>query len=280
MKLLRYGPLGGERTGVLAPDGTVRDISVHVPELAGPAVAKHRLKALASVDIDSLPAVASPGRIGACLAWVPNFHCVGLNYTKHAHETGMPIPEEPILFSKATSALAGPNDTVALPADAQKGDWEVELGVVIGAEAENVSEEVALDYVAGYCVINDLSERAYQMERGGQWIKGKSLPGFGPIGPWFVTADEVPDPQVLGLSLDLNGERVQDSDTSDMIFSVRHIISHMSRFMRLVPGDIIATGTPSGVGLGMSPQRFLRDGDVMSLRIDGLGEQRQEVVQG
>jgi len=280
MKLLRYGPIGAERTGMLVPDGTVRDLSEHVPELAGPSVAKHRLKALAALDIDSLPIVRNPGRIGSCLAWVPNFHCVGLNYTRHAQETGMAIPSEPILFSKATSALAGPNDTVRLPVEALKGDWEVELGVVIGAEAENVSEDVALDYVSGYCVVNDLSERAFQMERGGQWIKGKSLPGFGPVGPWLVTADEVPDPQALGLSLDLNGERVQDSDTSDMIFSVRQIVAHMNKFMRLVPGDIIATGTPSGVGLGMSPQRFLRDGDVLNLRIDGLGEQRQEIVQG
>ncbi|WP_158965653.1 fumarylacetoacetate hydrolase family protein [Chachezhania sediminis] len=278
MKLLRYGPKGSERTGMLAKDGTIRDLSAHVPELAGTAVALHRLAALKALAPEALPVVSSPGRLGPCLAWVPNFHCVGLNYSKHAAETGMPEPAEPILFSKATSCVAGPQDPLRLPEAAKKGDWEVELGVVIGTEVDNVSEEDALATVAGYCVVNDLSERAFQMDRGGQWIKGKSLPGFGPIGPWFVTADEVPDPQALKLSLDLNGERVQDSDTSDMIFGVARIISHMSQFMRLLPGDIIATGTPSGVGLGMKPPRFLRPGDVMVARVEGLGEQRTEVV--
>ncbi len=278
MKLLRYGPAGAEKTGMLDAGGTVRDLSGHVPMLAGAAVSIEALERLRAIDPASLPAVADPGRIGACLASVPNFFCIGLNYAKHAAETGAEPPKEPIIFSKATSALSGPFDPVVIPRGSEKTDWEVELGVVIGRETSYVSEADALDHVAGYCTINDMSERAFQIERGGQWIKGKSAPTFGPVGPWFVTADEVPDPQALRLSLDLNGETVQDSDTSDMIFSVREIVSYMSRFMKLVPGDIIATGTPAGVGMGMKPQRFLRPGDVMTVRVEGLGEQRQEAV--
>jgi len=278
MKLLRYGPAGAEKTGMLDADGQVRDLSAHVPVLAGEAVSVAALERLRGIDPATLPLVAEPGRIGACLASVPNFFCIGLNYAKHAAETGAEPPKEPILFSKATSALSGPYDPVVIPRNSEKTDWEVELGVVIGRETSYVSEADALDHVAGYCVINDMSERAFQIERGGQWVKGKSAPTFGPCGPWLVTADEVADPQALRLSLDLNGERVQDSDTSDMIFSVREIVSYMSQFMKLMPGDIIATGTPSGVGMGMKPQRFLRPGDVMELRIDGLGEQRQEAV--
>ncbi|MCR9151763.1 MAG: fumarylacetoacetate hydrolase family protein [Rhodobacteraceae bacterium] len=278
MKLLRYGPAGAEKTGMLDADGTVRDLSGHVPVLAGAAVSIEALDRLRALDPATLPAVPAPGRIGACLASVPNFFCIGLNYAKHAAETGAEPPKEPIIFSKATSALSGPFDPVVIPRGSEKTDWEVELGVVIGRETSYVSEADALDHVAGYCTINDMSERAFQIERGGQWIKGKSAPTFGPIGPWFVSADEVPDPQALRLSLDLNGETVQDSDTSDMIFSVREIVSYMSQFMKLMPGDIIATGTPSGVGMGMKPQRFLRPGDVMTVRIEGLGEQRQEAV--
>jgi len=278
MKLLRYGPAGAEKTGMLDADGQVRDLSAHVPVLAGEAVSVAALERLRTIDPATLSLVAEPGRIGACLASVPNFFCIGLNYAKHAAETGAEPPKEPILFSKATSALSGPYDPVVIPRNSEKTDWEVELGVVIGRETSYVSEADALDHVAGYCVINDMSERAFQIERGGQWVKGKSAPTFGPCGPWLVTADEVADPQALRLSLDLNGERVQDSDTSDMIFSVREIVSYMSQFMKLMPGDIIATGTPSGVGMGMKPQRFLRPGDVMELRIDGLGEQRQEAV--
>ena len=201
-----------------------------------------------------------------------------MNYAQHAAEAGMEPPKEPILFNKSASCLAGPNDALTLPKGSEKSDWEVELGVVIGKRAQNVSVEEALSYVAGYCVINDVSERAYQIERGGQWTKGKSAPGFGPVGPYLVTADEVPDPQALGLRLSLNGEMVQDNFTSDMIFSVAEIIAHMSEFMALVPGDVIATGTPEGVGMGMKPQRFLRVGDVMELEIDGLGRQRTEVI--
>nr|MDA3887246.1 fumarylacetoacetate hydrolase family protein [Allgaiera sp.] len=213
-----------------------------------------------------------------CLAWVPNFHCDGLNYTKHAAETGSEPPKEPILFSKATSALSGPNDPIIIPRDSVKTDWEVELGIVIGKHASYITEAEALSHVAGYCTINDVSEREFQMERGGTWMKGKSAPSFGPVGPWLVTADEVPDPQNLDLWLSLNGEVVQSSNTSDMIFGVAEIVSYMSRFMELVPGDVIATGTPSGVGMGMKPQRFLKPGDVVELEIEGLGRQRQEAV--
>ncbi len=278
MKLLRYGPKGQEKPGLLDGDGQVRDLSAHVVDFAGETVSLEGLEKLRGIDPASLPVVAEPGRIGSCLASVPNFFCIGLNYAKHAAETGAEPPKEPILFSKASSALSGPFDPVVIPRNSVKSDWEVELGVVIGKTASYVSEADALSYVAGYCVINDMSERAFQIEKGGQWIKGKSAPTFGPTGPWLVTADEVADPQALKLSLDLNGETVQDSDTSDMIFGVAEIISYMSQFMELRAGDIIATGTPSGVGMGMKPQRFLKPGDVMEVRIEGLGEQRQETV--
>ncbi|WP_238367468.1 fumarylacetoacetate hydrolase family protein [Mesobacterium pallidum] len=278
MKLLRYGPAGQEKPGILDAAGKVRDLSGMVPDFGGATVSLEALDRIREIDLGTLPVVSEPGRIGACLAWVPNFHCVGLNYTKHAEESGMPIPAEPILFNKATSALSGPNDDVVLLRDSERGDWEVELGVVIGRAAHYVSEEEALDYVAGYCTVNDVSEREFQMDHLGQWVKGKSGPTFGPAGPWLVTADEIPDPQVLRVSLDLNGETVQDSNTSDMIFSVREIVSYMSRFMKLLPGDIIATGTPSGVGLGMNPPRFLKPGDVMEVHVEGLGSQKQKVV--
>lgn len=278
MKLLRYGPVGAEKTGALDAQGQVRDLSVVIPDLAGPAVTVEALSDLRALDLAALPLVEAPGRIGPCLSHVPNFFCVGLNYSKHARESGMDLPAEPILFSKASSALSGPNDPVIIPEGSAKTDWEVELGVVIGRETFGVAQSDALDHVAGYCVINDVSERSFQIERGGQWIKGKSAPSFGPLGPWLVTADEIPDPQALALSLDLNGNRVQDSTTADMIFPVTELISYMSRFMRLMPGDVIATGTPSGVGMGMSPQRFLQAGDVMDLRVEGLGEQRQQAV--
>ncbi|SHI76845.1 fumarylacetoacetate hydrolase family protein [Wenxinia saemankumensis] len=278
MKLLRYGAKGSEKPGLLDEDGTVRDLSGHVTDLAGDGVSIEALERIRAIDPATLPAVAEPGRIGACLASVPNFFCIGLNYAKHAAETGAEPPKEPILFNKTTSCLCGPDDDVIVPHGSEKTDWEVELGVVIGRPAFHVSEEEALDHVAGYCVVNDVSERAWQIERGGQWTKGKSAPTFGPVGPWLVTADEVPDPQALALSLKLNGETVQDSDTSDMIFTVRQIVSYMSRFMELRPGDVIATGTPSGVGMGMRPQRFLRPGDTMELTVQGLGTQRQRAV--
>ncbi|MDA7426158.1 fumarylacetoacetate hydrolase family protein [Thalassococcus lentus] len=278
MKLLRFGPQGQEKPGILDTSGAVRDLSGKTPDFSGDAVSLDALDAIRAIDVDSLPVVENPGRIGSCLASVPNFFCVGLNYAKHAEETGADKPAEPILFSKASSSLSGPFDEVHIPRTSKKTDWEVELGVVIGRETLYVSEADALSHVAGYCTINDVSERAFQAERGGQWIKGKSAPTFGPTGPWLVTADEVPDPQALRLWLSLNGEVVQDSDTSDMIFSVAEIVSYMSQFMKLMPGDIIATGTPSGVGLGMNPQRFLNPGDVMELEVEGLGKQRQEAV--
>lgn len=277
MKLLRFGPKGQEKPGIIDADGNVRDLSGKVDDFAGEAVSLAAINAIRAIDIDTLP-VVTPDRIGACLADVPNFYCIGLNYAKHAAEAGLDLPVEPILFNKATSALSGPNDPVIIPRGSEKSDWEVELGVVIGKAASYVSEEDALDYIAGYCTINDMSERSYQMDRGGQWIKGKSAPSFGPTGPYLVTADEVPDPQALRLSLKLNGETVQDSSTSDMVFTVRQIISHMSQFMELRPGDIIATGTPEGVGMGMKPPRYLRPGDVMELEVEGLGAQRQETV--
>jgi 2-keto-4-pentenoate hydratase/2-oxohepta-3-ene-1,7-dioic acid hydratase in catechol pathway len=278
MKLMRVGPKGQERPTLVDAEGTIRDLSGVVPDFAGEGVSLEALDRIRALDPVTLPALPEGARIGACLASVPTFHCIGLNYAKHAAETGGKPPREPILFTKASSSLSGPNDAVILPPGSEKSDWEVELGVVIGKPCWQVSEADGLSHVAGYCVVNDLSEREWQMERGGQWVKGKSAPGYGPCGPWLVTADEVPDPQALRLSLDLNGETVQDSDTSDMIFSVAEIISYMSRFMLLVPGDLIATGTPSGVGLGMEPKRFLRPGDSLALRVEGLGEQRQEIV--
>jgi 2,4-diketo-3-deoxy-L-fuconate hydrolase len=278
MKLLRYGPRGQEKPGCLDAEGRIRDLSAHVTDLAGDTVSLASLARLKGLDPESLPLVAGSPRIGACLASVPNFWCIGLNYSQHAAETGAQKPAEPILFNKATSALSGPFDDVIIPKGSEKADWEVELGVVIGARCEHVSASEALSRVAGYCTINDLSERAFQIERGGQWVKGKSAPTFGPIGPWLVTADEVPDPQALHLELSLNGQRVQNNSTSDMIFPVAEIISYMSRFMALLPGDIISTGTPEGVGMGMKPQRFLRPGDVMSLEVQGLGRQTQKAV--
>ena len=278
MKLLRVGPVGQEKPACLDATGVIRDLTGVAADFEGEGVSLDAIEALKGVDLTALPAVEGNSRIGAAVARVETFYAIGLNYAQHAAEAGMEPPKEPILFNKSASCLAGPNDPLTLPKGSEKSDWEVELGVVIGKRAQNVSVEEALSYVAGYCVINDVSERAYQIERGGQWTKGKSAPGFGPVGPYLVTADEVPDPQALGLRLSLNGEMVQDNFTSDMIFSVAEIISHMSEFMALVPGDVIATGTPEGVGMGMKPQRFLRVGDVMELEIDGLGRQRTEVI--
>ena len=278
MKLLRIGPVGHEKPAILDESGAISDLSGHVTDFAGTSVGFDALKAIRSINLSTLPVIENPERIGACLASVPNFYCIGLNYAKHAAEAGMDAPKEPIIFSKSSSALSGPFDPVIIPRQSTKTDWEVELGVVIGKVASYVSEADALSYVAGYCTVNDVSERAFQIEKGGQWIKGKSAPSFGPIGPYLVTADEVPDPQNLSLSLSLNGETVQNSNTSDMIFGVAEIVSYMSQFMTLLPGDIIATGTPSGVGMGMKPQRFLIEGDVMELEVEGLGRQRQQAV--
>jgi len=276
MKLLRFGPKGQEKPGILDVNGQVRDLSGRVPDFAGDGVSLEALAAIRAIDPASLPVVAEPGRIGACLARVPNFIAIGLNYARHAAESGMDVPTEPVVFSKVTSCLSGPYDPVVIPRGSEETDWEVELGVVIGRTASYVDEAAALDHVAGYCTVNDVSERGFQLDRGGQWVKGKSAPTFGPVGPWLVSADEVVDPQALRLSLSLNGATMQDSDTSDMIFSVAKIVSYLSQMMELQPGDLICTGTPAGVGMGLKPPRYLKPGDVMELEVDGLGHQRQE----
>ncbi|SIN88241.1 fumarylacetoacetate hydrolase family protein [Vannielia litorea] len=280
MKLLRTGPENAERPAILHSDGTVRDLSGVVEDIAGDTLTPEGLDKLRRVNLGDLPVVEDGTRIGACVGKVGKFICIGLNYADHAEESGMAVPSEPVIFMKATSAICGPNDDVILPPAAEKGDWEVELGVVIGKEAKNVSEDEALDHVAGYCVINDVSERAFQLEHGGQWVKGKSADTFGPTGPWLVTRDEVEDPGNLSMWLELNGERVQDGSTRTMVFGVAHVVSYLSRYMSLQPGDIISTGTPPGVGLGMTPPKFLKAGDEMRLGIEGLGEQHQVVRQG
>jgi 2-keto-4-pentenoate hydratase/2-oxohepta-3-ene-1,7-dioic acid hydratase in catechol pathway len=278
MKLLRYGPKGMEKPGILDKTGTVRDLSGVLPDLRASDLGKASLARLAAIDPANLPAVPNPGRIAPPWANVGKFICVGLNYSDHAAESGMAVPAEPVLFMKATSCIIGCNDPVVLPRESVKSDWEVELGVVIGSTARYVAEAEALEHVAGYCVVNDLSEREYQLERGGQWDKGKGCDTFGPIGPWLVTADEVPDPQNLDMWLDVNGRRFQTGNTKTMVFGVAHLVSYISRFMTLYPGDIISTGTPPGVGLGQKPDPiYLKPGDSMRLGIAGLGEQQQTV---
>ncbi|MEM0949427.1 MAG: fumarylacetoacetate hydrolase family protein [Pseudomonadota bacterium] len=278
MKLLRYGPTGREKPGLLDADGVLRDLSGQVSDIADEVLTTSGLARLSDVDPASLPAVAGAPRIGPCVGGVGKFICIGLNYSDHAEETGNPIPDEPIIFAKSTSAICGPDDDVIIPKGSTKTDWEVELGVVIGDEARYVDEAEALNHVAGYCVINDVSERAFQIERGGQWTKGKSCDTFGPIGPWLVTRDDVSDPGNLSMWLDVDGHRYQDGSTKTMIFGVAHIVSYLSQFMSLQPGDVISTGTPPGVGLGQTPQVYLKPGQVMELGIQGLGQQRQNVV--
>ena len=278
MKLLRYGPAGAEKPGLLDAEGTIRDLSEHLPDIDGASLAPAKLRELAALDTAGLPAVDGNPRLGPPVAGVGKLLCIGLNYRDHAEETGAPIPEEPILFMKSTTSIIGPNDEVVLPRGSLKGDWEVELGVVIGSRARYVDEENALDHVAGYCVFNDVSERQFQLEGTGQWVKGKSADTFAPFGPYMVTRDEVPDPQDLHLWLEVDGKRYQDGSTRTMIFSVVHLVSYVSRYMTLEPGDIIPTGTPPGVGLGLKPPVFLKPGNVMRAGIDGLGEQEQRVV--
>ncbi|MCK5910648.1 MAG: fumarylacetoacetate hydrolase family protein [Caulobacter sp.] len=278
MKLLRYGPKGSEKPGLLDADGKIRDLSGHVPDITGAQLSPASLKTLASIDPATLPLVEGAPRYGCPVAGVSKFIAVGLNFADHAAESNLPIPEEPVIFTKAVSCIQGPNDPVMLPKGSLKTDWEVELGVVIGSRARYVSEAEALGYVAGYVLINDVSERAFQIERGGTWDKGKGCDTFGPIGPWLVTADEVPDPQNLPMWLDVNGQRMQTGNTRTMIFTVAQIVSYLSRFMTLEPGDVITTGTPPGVGMGRKPAPvFLKPGDVMQLGIEGLGEQKQAV---
>ena len=276
MKFLRYGPRGSERPGLLDDTGRVRDLSGLCGDIAGEVVTE--LGQFAGSDTATLPLVEGNPRLGACVGGTGKFMCIGLNYSDHAAETNMPIPEERILFAKFNSAISGPNDDVIMPRGSTKMDWEVELGIVIGSKAKYVSEDLALDHVAGFCVINDVSEREYQLEGTGQWVKGKACDTFGPVGPWMVTKDEVGDPQNLGLWLDVNGNRCQDGSTSTMIFSAAHIVSYLSNLFTLNPGDVIATGTPPGVGAGMTPPMFLKVGDQMRLGIEGLGEQNQVVV--
>jgi 2-keto-4-pentenoate hydratase/2-oxohepta-3-ene-1,7-dioic acid hydratase in catechol pathway len=274
MKLMRIGEPGREKPALLDEAGKIRDLSAHVSDIAGEAISPEGLARIRALDPNSLPELA-PGRIGACVAGTGKFICIGLNFSDHAAETGATVPPEPVIFMKATSAIVGPNDDVLIPRGSQKTDWEVELGVVIGKTAKYVTEADALDYVAGYCVSHDVSERAFQTERSGQWTKGKSCDTFGPIGPWLVTKDEIVDPQKLGMWLKVNGETMQNGSSKTMVYGVAFVVSYLSQFMSLHPGDLISTGTPPGVGMGMKPQRFLKAGDVVELGIEGLGSQKQ-----
>ena len=274
MKLMRVGQPGQEKPAILDAEGKVRDLSAHVKDIGGDAISPEGLKKIAAIDLGTLP-VLNEERIGACVTGTGKFICIGLNFSDHAAETGATVPPEPVIFMKATSAIVGPNDDVVIPRGSEKTDWEVELGVVIGKTAKYVSEADALDYVAGYCVSHDVSERAFQTERAGQWTKGKSCDTFGPIGPWLVTKDEITDPQNLGMWLKVNGQTMQDGSSKTMVYGVAHVVSYLSQFMSLHPGDVISTGTPPGVGMGMKPPRYLKAGDVVELGIEGLGSQRQ-----
>jgi 2-keto-4-pentenoate hydratase/2-oxohepta-3-ene-1,7-dioic acid hydratase in catechol pathway len=278
MKLVRFGKPGKEKPGLIAAEGKIRDLSEVIPDLSGAALSAKSLNKIRKINPETLPKARGEPRLGPCVADVRNFIAVGLNYADHAAETGAEIPKEPILFNKATSCIVGPNDDVTIPKGSRKTDWEVELAIVIGSPASYVSEEDAMSVVAGFCVCNDVSEREWQQERGGQWMKGKGCPTFGPLGPWLVTPDEIPDVQKLGMWLEVNGERVQNGSTATMIFGVKHLVSYISQFMLLEPGDVITTGTPPGVGLGMKPPRFLKAGDTVALGIDGLGSQAQRFV--
>lgn len=278
MKLLRYGNAGQEKPGVLDSDGNIRDLSGTISDISGAVLLPDSLDKLRAIDLATLPVVSGAPRIGPCVGAVGKFICIGLNYSDHAAESGMSVPKEPIVFMKATSAIMGPYDEVVIPRGSHKTDWEVELGVVIGKPAKYVTEEDALAHVAGYCLVNDLSERAFQLEGTGQWVKGKSADNFGPIGPWLVTTDEILDPQSLKIWLEVDGHRFQDGTTSTMVFGVNQLVSYLSNFMSLQSGDIISTGTPPGVGFGQKPPRYLKGGEVMTLGIEGLGIQRQQVV--
>ena len=280
MKLLRHGDFGKEKPGIIDQEGKIRDLSDHITDINGDTINASSLKKIAAIDLSSLPTVSNTTRLGACVGNVGKFLCIGLNYSDHAAESGLPVPSEPILFSKATSAIVGPNDNVEIPRNSSETDWEVELGIIIGKKAQYISEDEAESYIAGYCVVNDVSERAFQIKREGQWTKGKSCDTFGPTGPYLVTKDEIPDVQNLKMYLDVNGKRMQDGSTNTMIFSAKHIVYYLSQFMSLNPGDVIATGTPPGVGLGMKPPVFLNAGDTMKLGIEGLGEQNQTCIQG
>ena len=280
MKLLRHGELGSEKPGIIDHEGKIRDLSSHIPDINGDSINSESLKKIGAINLSTLPIVSNDTRLGACVGNVGKFLCIGLNYSDHAAESGLPVPSEPILFSKATSAIVGPNDNVEIPRNSSETDWEVELGIIIGKKAKYINEDEAEDYIAGYCVVNDVSERAFQIKREGQWTKGKSCDTFGPTGPYLVTKDEIPDVQNLKMYLDVNCKRMQNGSTNTMIFSAKHIVYYLSQFMSLNPGDVIATGTPPGVGLGMKPPVFLNAGDTMKLGIEGLGEQNQICIQG
>ncbi|MDG1466490.1 MAG: fumarylacetoacetate hydrolase family protein [Alphaproteobacteria bacterium] len=280
MKLLRHGESGNEKPGIIDHEGKIRDLSSHIPDINGDSINSESLKKIGAINLSTLPIVSNDTRLGACVGNVGKFLCIGLNYSDHAAESGLPVPSEPILFSKATSAIVGPNDNVEIPRNSSETDWEVELGIIIGKKAKYINEDEAEEYIAGYCVVNDVSERAFQIKREGQWTKGKSCDTFGPTGPYLVTKDEIPDVQNLKMYLDVNGKRMQNGSTNTMIFSAKHIVYYLSQFMSLNPGDVIATGTPPGVGLGMKPPVFLNAGDTMKLGIEGLGEQNQICIQG
>src|SRR5215475_11535169 len=279
MKLVRFGPAGREKPGIVDSQGQIRDLSKVVPDIAGAALSPAGLAKISKANIARLPVVRKGTRLGPCVGQVSNFIAIGLNYADHAAEAGLPLPKEPVIFNKVSSCICGPNDDTMIPKDSSKLDWEVELGIVIGQRARYLAKGKAMDVVAGYCVANDVSERVFQIERAGQWVKGKSCETFGPLGPWLVTKDEVKDPQDLNMWLDVNGEKRQRGNTKTMIFDCRHLVWYCSQFFVLEPGDVIVTGTPPGVGLGMKPEpKFLKAGDVVTLGIDGLGEQRQKVV--
>ena len=278
MKLLRHGAPGAEKPGLLDSNGEIRDLSAHVSDIASDALSDSNLAKIAALDPSSLPVVSADTRIGPCVGSVGKFVCIGLNYADHAAESGLSLPEEPVVFFKATSAIVGPNDTVEIPRGSVKTDWEVELGIIIGKDTKYITEETALEHVAGYCVVNDLSERDFQLHRSGQWVKGKSADTFGPIGPWLVTRDEITDPHALDMYLEVNGHRYQNGSTATMHFTVATIVAHLSQFMSLQAGDVISTGTPPGVGMGQKPETYLKAGDAIELGISGLGVQRQNVI--
>ena len=278
MKLLRHGPAGSEKPGVLDAEGNIRDLSAHISDLDGTALSDASIDKLRALDLSTLPQVDSGTRLGACVANVGKLICVGLNYSDHAAESGLEVPPEPVLFFKATSSIVGPDDAIEIPRGSESTDWEVEFAIVIGKDGKYIEESNALQHIAGYCVVNDVSEREFQIKRSGQWVKGKSADTFGPMGPWMVTRDEIADPQSLDMFLDVNGESRQRGSTSTMVYQVPFLVSYISQFMSLQAGDVISTGTPPGVGMGMNPPTYLKAGDVVTLGIEGLGEQRQDVV--
>ncbi len=278
MKLLRFGSAGQEKPGVVDAEGKIRDLSAHTADIGGSTLSDHSLDKLRAIDLSALPEVNSSERLGPCVADVGKFICIGLNYSDHAAESGVEVPPEPVIFFKATSAVCGPNDNIEFPRDSKALDWEVELAIIIGKDGKYIDENNAVDHIAGYCVVNDVSERDFQLHRSGQWVKGKSADTFGPTGPWMVTRDEIPDPQNLMMSLEVNGETRQNGSTATMVYQVPFLVSYVSRFMSLQAGDIISTGTPPGVGMGMKPQQYLKVGDDITLSIEGLGQQHQKVV--